>query len=213
MHGVPLNAPSMRWAPCSPAGPLVAASGIVDASGHEGGSHSPRLAPIRLRNGRCGRFAREHLAGSGLSRQGHHRHRRGDPSAQRDPQQRCQGPCRRVVPARRPARHCPCCVARAARHPPDPRGQGCRVRPTAARHGPPRRSRPGPPTQHCAASGAAPTTPRPCPSPRATTSTGSALRRRSPTCAQPRRSPHPAGAPAVTGSTSQATAQPTAHCT
>ena len=60
---------------------------------------------------------------------------------------------------------------------------------------------------------AARTTPRPCSSPRATTSTGSAPRRPSLTCARPRRSPHPAGAPAATGSTTQATAQPTEPCT
>ena len=64
------------------------------------------------------------------------------PPAQRRPKQRYQGPLRRVVPARRPARHSPCRVARAARRPPDTRGQGCRVRPTAPRHRPPRRSRP-----------------------------------------------------------------------
>ena len=74
----------------------------------------------------------------------HHRHRRGDPPAQRDPKQRRQGPLRRVVPARRPARHRSRRVARAARHPPDPRGQGQRVRSTAARSDTAaRRSRPG----------------------------------------------------------------------
>ena len=56
-------------------------------------------------------------------------------------------------------------------------------------------------------------TPRPYSSPQARTSTGSAPRRPSLTCAQPRRSPHQAGAPAATGSTSQATAPPTEPCT
>ncbi len=107
--------------------------------------------------------------------------------------------------------------------------KGRRVRSVAARHRPPRRSRRSPssarptssaagstgwsPPQHpqpCHASGAALTTPRPCSSPRA--NIDRLLRRRSLICAQPRRSPHPAGDPA-SPSTSQATAQPTEPCT
>ena len=64
------------------------------------------------------------------------------PPAQRRPKQRCGGPRRRVVPARRLGRHGPWRVARATRRPSDPRGQGWRVRLTAPRHRPPRRSRP-----------------------------------------------------------------------
>ena len=63
------------------------------------------------------------------------------------------------------------------------------------------------------AAAAAPTTPRPCSSPPARTSTGSAPKRPSPTCAAPRPSPHRQDAPAATGSTSPTTAKPTAPCT
>ena len=78
-------------------------------------------------------------------------------------------------------------------------------RPTSSSAGSSPQQHPQPPH----AADAAPTTPRRCSSPRATTSTVSAQKLRSLICAQPRRSPHPAGAPAATGSTSS----PTELCT